>query len=142
MRHLSGDPISQAPPGTGGDQIGGDGGAGRGKPHCSICQRRLRGDIVFLDETGDVPEPRQSWTLCAACDEAVHWEMERSPVQGPLRARIAVGVVAAERSPTSVHALATGLREINWLPVLLWAFGIVMVLHLFLLVWVVSLVAH
>ncbi|HEY7833694.1 MAG TPA: hypothetical protein VIG30_09010 [Ktedonobacterales bacterium] len=141
MQHLTGGPISQAPPGIGGDHMGTEGARG-GKPHCSICQRRLRGDIVFLDETGDVPEPRQSWMLCAACDEAVHWEMERSPVQGALRARIAVGVVAAERSPTSVHALATGLREVNWLPVLIWGFAIAMVAHLFLLVWIVSLASH
>lgn len=117
-----------------------DNDAGRhAKLHCSICQRRLSDDIAFLDETGNVPEPRRSWMLCAACDAAVRAEIERSPVQGPLRLRVAVGVVAADRSPTSVHALAAGLREINWLPFLFWVFGIAMVIHLFVLVWVVSL---
>lgn len=135
MKHLIGGPISQAPPGS-----AGDGDAHTGKPRCSICTRRLTGDIAFLDETGDVPEPRQSWMLCSLCDEAVRIEMERSPVQGPLRARVAVGVVAADRSPESIHALAAGLREVNWLPILLWVFGIAMVIHLFVLVWVVSLI--
>lgn len=139
MRYLTDGASSQAPPGTAGDSGGGE---RQGKPRCSICNRRLSDDIAFLDETGDVPEPRQSWMLCPACNEAVHIEMGHSPVQGPLRARIAVGVVAAERSPTSVHALAAGLREVNWLPILLWVFGIAMVAHLFLLVWIASLIMH
>lgn len=139
MQHVTGSSISQASPGSAGAA---DDGARQGKPRCSICKRRLREDIAFLDETGDVPEPRQSWMLCAPCNEAVHIEMERSPVQGPLRARIAVGVVASERSPTSIHALASGMREVNWLPILLWGFGIALVAHLFLFVWIASLLVH
>ena len=134
MRHLTDGPLSSAPSGAPDNDT-----EHHTKPRCSICQHRLSDAIAFRDETGAVPEPRKSWMLCAQCDAAVRAEIERSPVQGPLRLRIAIGVVAAERSPTSVHALATGLREVNWLPILFWVFGIAMVLHLVVLVWVVSL---
>lgn len=105
---------------------------------CSICTQRIHRDIVYLDETGDVPAPRQSWVLCPDCDAAVRAELERSPVQGPLRFRIAVGLVAAERSPHAVHAPSAGLRDDAWLSFLFWVFGIAMVLHLFVIVWIAS----
>jgi hypothetical protein len=105
---------------------------------CSICTQRIRSDIVYLDETGNVPEPRQSWVLCPTCDAAVRAELERSPVQGPLRLRIAVGLVAAERSPHALHAPRAGLRDDAWLSLLFWVFGIAMVLHLFVIVWIAS----
>jgi hypothetical protein len=102
----------------------------RAHSRCAICHRRLDHAVAYLDETGDVPEPRQSWMLCPACNAAVHVEMERSPVQGPLRVRIAVGLVAAERSPDAVRRVRTGFHDDAWLPLLFWGFGIVMVLHL------------
>ena len=111
--------------------------APREQERCSVCHRRLGNDIAYLDETGDVPEPRQSWMLCPTCNAAVRAEMERSPVQGPLRVRIAVGLVAAERSPDAVRRIRTGLRDDAWLPLLFWGFGIVMLLHLI----VIALVA-
>ena len=34
---------------------------------CAICERRVGDTLAYMDETGDVPEPRQSWLLCTAC---------------------------------------------------------------------------
>ena len=96
---------------------------------------------MCLDETGDVTEPRQSWMLCADCDAAVHAELERSPLRSPLRLRIAVGLVAADRSPRAAHLIRHIIPDDAWLPVLFWGFGIVMIIHIFVLVWVVSLIA-
>jgi hypothetical protein len=99
-------------------------------PRCDICQRHTGRDVAFLDETGDVPEPRRSWLLCPECNGAVSAELARSPVATPLRVRVAVGMVAAERSPQAVRKVRTGFREDAWLPFLFWTFGIAMVLHL------------
>ncbi len=107
---------------------------------CSICLRRLGTDIAFLDETGDVPEPRQSWTLCPDCDKAVRAELEQSPVVGPLRIRVAVGMVAAERSPRAIRRIRTGWKDDTWLMVLCWGFAIVMIIHVFVIAWVAQLI--
>lgn len=107
---------------------------------CSVCTRRLRGSIAYLDETGDAPEPRQSWMLCPTCDAAVHAELERSPVQGPLRVRIAVGLVAAERSPHAWRVPRSGMRDDQWLTFLFWGFGIAMVIHLLVIAWIAMLI--
>jgi hypothetical protein len=101
---------------------------------CSICERPLDHDMLFLDETGDVPAPLQSWVFCADCDAAVRAELDRSPVEGPLRIRIAVGIVAAERSPRAIHRTRVGLRDDNWLDFMFWVFGIAMGLHLIIIV--------
>jgi hypothetical protein len=110
------------------------------KLRCSICGSRLGSNIAFLDETGDVPEPRQSWMLCPLCDKAVKAELARSPVVGPLRVRIAVGMVAAERSPNAIRRIRTGLRDDVWLQVLFWGFGIVMLIHIFVIAWIASMI--
>lgn len=110
------------------------------KLRCSVCERRLGSNIAFLDETGDVPEPRQSWLLCSICDRAVKTELARSPVLGPLRVRIAVGMVAAERSPSAIRRIRTGLKDDTWLQVLFWGFGIVMLIHIFVIAWIASLI--
>ena len=96
--------------------------------------------MQFLDETGDVPEPRQSWVFCADCDAAVRTELERSPVQGPLRIRVAVGIVAAERSPQAIRRTRAGLRDDGWLHFMFWVFGIAMFLHLFVIAWIAYLI--
>lgn len=113
------------------------------KLRCSVCTRRLGNDIAFLDETGDVPEPRQSWTLCPACDQSVKAELARSPVVGPLRVRIAVAMVAAERSPRAIRRVRTGLKDDAWLRMLFWGFGIAVLIHVFVITWVAFLIqAH
>ncbi len=107
---------------------------------CSICGARLSREIAYLDETGDVPEPRRSWILCSACDSSVRDALARSPVEGPLRVRIAVGLVAAERSPSALRAPRTALGDGKWLAVLFWGFGIVMILHLLVIAWIAYLI--
>lgn len=107
---------------------------------CSICLRVLDGDMLFLDETGDVPPPRQSWVFCHDCDVAVRTELERSPVEGSLRVRIAVGLVASERSPRAIKRTRAGLRDDQWLHFLFWVFGIAMVVHIFVIAWIAYLI--
>jgi hypothetical protein len=68
---------------------------------CAICLRRTAGDMFMLRECLDLAVPRQAWLLCWACFAAVIAELERSMLRTPLRIRIAVGMVAAERSPRS-----------------------------------------
>jgi hypothetical protein len=99
-------------------------------PRCDICDQRTGRDVAFLDETGEVLESRRSWMLCPECNAAVNAELARSPVVTPLRVRVAVGIVAAERSPHAVRKVRTGFGEDAWLPFLFWTFGIAMVLHL------------
>jgi hypothetical protein len=65
---------------------------------CSICRQRVSA-LIDVEESADVPEPRQSWRLCPTCNDAVSSQLARSPISGPLRLRIAVGVVASERNP-------------------------------------------
>jgi hypothetical protein len=55
--------------------------------------------MSVLEETGQLPVPRQRWTLCVACVSAVTAEVRRTGLRTPLRVRIALGIVAAERAP-------------------------------------------
>lgn len=106
---------------------------------CSICQRRLGRAIHFLDETGDVPEPRMSWALCDACNTAVREQMTLSPVRGALRLRVAVGLVSTERTPAARRARIGQLSDQHWEALLFWAFLLFMLGHLVLIVIVASI---
>lgn len=66
---------------------------------CSICQRRLANTAYFLTEDDDAPEPQQSWLLCVNCNSAVQAELARSELRSAVRTRVAVGLVASQRSP-------------------------------------------
>ncbi|HEX6796768.1 MAG TPA: hypothetical protein VF116_03520 [Ktedonobacterales bacterium] len=101
---------------------------------CSICRRRLGRWMFFVEETGDVPEPRGSWVLCAACNEAVHIQMELSPVQSPVKLRVAVGLVAAERTPEARRERFGMLTDESWVKVFLWLLPITMLIHLAIIV--------
>jgi hypothetical protein len=101
---------------------------------CSICNRRLGRWMFFVEETGDVPEPRGSWVLCAACNEAVHIQMELSPVQSPVKLRVAVGLVAAERTPEARRSRFGQLTDESWVKVFLWLLPITMLIHLAIIV--------
>jgi hypothetical protein len=67
--------------------------------HCSICERRTSAPMVTLAESVAVSGSRQSWTLCRACADAVEAEMQRADLRPSLRMRVAVAMVATERSP-------------------------------------------
>jgi hypothetical protein len=66
---------------------------------CSICMSFIWLHPIVLKEPAEAPEPRQEWVLCKSCHTGVLMEMHRSSIRSPARLRIAVGLVAAERSP-------------------------------------------
>ncbi len=70
-------------------------------------------------------------------------EMRRSPIRSPLRLRIAMGLVAAERSPEAYQRLEDGsMSDHRWIVVLAWGFGIAMILHLILIVMLAYVAGH
>jgi len=105
-----------------------------GKVICSICRRKLGTSLFFVEETGDVPEPRRSWVLCSACNGAVHDQLAQSPLRSPLRLRIAVGLVAAERTPEARRQNFGQLTDEGWAKLFFWLFPITMIVHLLIIV--------
>jgi hypothetical protein len=71
----------------------------RSRLRCSICEQRIPGEPIHIEEGQDVPQPPRTWLLCEACNTAVAEQLTRTPARTPLRLRIAVGIVAAERHP-------------------------------------------
>lgn len=65
---------------------------------CDVCGGQLRPHAYYLEEEVDVPDPRQSWTLCPVCIEAIERRLTQAPLQAPHRMRVAVGLVASERA--------------------------------------------
>ncbi|HKV57510.1 MAG TPA: hypothetical protein VJO32_04490 [Ktedonobacteraceae bacterium] len=114
----------------------------RGSVRCSICARRIWFSATHLIEPLGVPEPRQSWTLCKRCHELLLAEMERSPVLSPLRLRIAMGIVAADRSPYIYAPTHKPISDRTWIIVMAWGFGIAMLLHLVLIVMLAFVAGH
>ena len=110
---------------------------------CAICERRLGKTLTYLEETGaDVPPPRQSWLLCDACNDAVHEQLEQSPVRSPLRLRVAVGLVAAERVPAARRGDLGELSDRMWERLLFWGIVAAFALHLAVMVFIATLVTH
>ena len=70
---------------------------------CSICTSVVWVHHIALKEPVEAPEPRYEWVLCKSCHEALLVEMRRSSLRSPTRLRIAIGIVAAERSPTAYN---------------------------------------
>jgi hypothetical protein len=66
---------------------------------CSICTHLILFYPILLKEPIDVPEPRFEWILCKTCYQALLREIQGSVIHSSLRLRIAIGLVAAERSP-------------------------------------------
>jgi len=128
-----------------GDSPGAPRGAGTatidaGALRCSICSHRLGSSVYFVEETGDVPEPRGSWTLCRACNDAVHEQLEASPVRSPLRLRIAVGLVATDRTPAARRARFGQLSDRSWMKLFFWLFLITMLVHLAVIVAIAGII--
>jgi hypothetical protein len=113
---------------------GNNSGSGDGPtPRCAICRKRVWVGALTLQEPVEAPEPRQSWLLCKLCHAAVLAELERSPLRSPVRVRVAVGLVAAERWPRAKRA--DGEREDRvWVAFLYWGFAGAMLLHLIIIV--------
>jgi len=107
----------------------------RSGTYCSICNNRIWFSPVRIREPEGVPQPRLAWVLCKECHGALLDEVRRSPIYSPLRLRIAVGIVAAERwphgYPTKVQQFASDRRLLLFMAI---SFIIAMLLHLTLIV--------
>ncbi len=77
---------------------------------CSICTSFIWFHPIALEEPVGAPEPRREWVLCKPCHQALLVEMDRSSIRSPARLRIAMGLVAAERSPKAYN-MSTPVRE-------------------------------
>jgi hypothetical protein len=89
----------------------------RYKPiRCSICTSFIWFHPIELKEPVGAPEPRREWVLCKPCHEGLLVEMRRSSISSPARLRIAMGLVAAERSPNAYHMREQWefQREFTW----------------------------
>jgi hypothetical protein len=109
---------------------------------CSICERRTWYNSIHLIEPEGVPNPRQEWTLCRRCHQELLVQLRLSPIRTPLRLRIAIGLVAAERSPYLYAPKRRPLSDRSWIIIMAWGFGIAMVLHLILIVMLASVAGH
>jgi hypothetical protein len=97
---------------------------------CSICTSLIWLHPIALKEAVEAPEPRQEWVLCKPCHEALLMEMSRSIILSPIRLRIAIGLVAPERSPKA-YAMSAHPgerwefeREFTWFMRLMILFGL------------------
>jgi len=114
----------------------------RKRIRCSICERRTWYNSIPVAEPEDVPAPRQVWTLCKRCHQELLVQLRLSPVRSPLRLRIAIGLVAAERSPYTYAPTRKPLTDRSWIIIMAWGFGIAMVLHLLLIVMLATIAGH
>lgn len=109
------------------------------RTRCSICASTIWFHPIALKEPVGAPEPRREWVLCRSCHEALLAQMRRSPVRSPMRLRIAMGLVAAERSPRA-YGVSSHLRDQRrfiWIGLILFIF---MFLHLILIVMLASII--
>lgn len=113
----------------------------RTNEYCSICTNRIWFDSTAIMEPEGVPEPRHSWILCRDCYRALVIEMRRSPVRTPLRLRIAMGLVAADRWPQSRSSSYSMLGDHKKVLFIVWTFILAMLFHLALIV-VIAMIAH
>jgi hypothetical protein len=104
---------------------------------CSICTSFTWFHPIVLKEPVGVPEPRREWALCKPCHEALLVEIGRSSIRSPARLRIAMGLVASERSPkaynmnTYIREQREFQREFAWV---MWLLVLFTLLHLVILV--------
>jgi hypothetical protein len=109
---------------------------------CSICERLTWYRSFPLIEPEGVPAPRQEWTLCKRCHQELLVQLRLSPVRSPLRLRIAIGLVAAERSPYTYAFTRKPLSDRSWIIIMAWAFGLGMILHLILIIMLATVAGH
>lgn len=104
--------------------------------------RRTWFDTIPIMEPPGIPDACREWTLCSPCHRALLDEMRRSPVRSPLRLRIAMGLVAAERSPKARHRSYGPMDDHAWIVGIAWFFGIAMIFHLILIVMLAFVAGH
>jgi len=75
---------------------------------CNICHRPLRGARFYYEDADEAPAPRRGWTLCGDCSDAVAAQLGGLAAGAPLRLRVALGVVAAERALPEAERVAVG----------------------------------
>ena len=100
---------------------------------CSICTSFIWFHPIAHKEPVEAPEPRYEWVLCKPCHEALLVEMRRSSIRSPARLRIAMGLVAAERSPKTYRMREPRefQREFAWF---VWLLVLFALLHVAILV--------
>ena len=106
----------------------------RFKPiRCSICALYIWVGPLALKEPVEAPEPRHEWVLCSYCHKALLNEMRRSSLSSPVRLRVAIGLIAAERSPYAYYMSEQRAfqREFSWI---VWALVLFTLFHLIILV--------
>ena len=112
----------------------------RSASYCSICNNRIWFGPIRIREPEGVPQPRLAWVLCKECHGELLDEVRRSPIRTPLRLRIAVGIVAAERwphgYPTKTQQAASDRRLVLFIAI---SFIVAMLLHLVLIVMIAGL---
>lgn len=97
---------------------------------CSVCMGFIWFHPTVLAEPAVESEPGRSWVLCKPCYKLFLAEINRSSIRSPARLRIALGLVAAERSPSAYNPERNAEREFAWAMWFLAFFGL---LHLVLL---------
>lgn len=102
---------------------------------CAICRKRIWSNALILKEPAEAPEPQQEWRLCKACYAAVMAQLEQSTLRTPVRMRVVVGLVAAERWPRArTRNLGKQREDHIWIAVLGWGFVGMMLLHLVIII--------
>jgi hypothetical protein len=93
---------------------------------------------IALQEPPGAPEPHRAWVLCRHCHEVLLTQLRLSPVRSPLRLRIALGLVAAERSPKA-YSVNSHRRDQRRFIAIAWVLLLAMVLHLAVIVFLATL---
>lgn len=109
---------------------------------CSICTRAIWFSPIMLTEPIEAPEPHYDWILCKSCHKALLVEVRRSPLRPPMRLRVAIGLVAAERFPqissrrTHAAEQMEFQREFSWVIRLMVLFAL---MHLIIFVIILTI---
>ncbi|HEX4207888.1 MAG TPA: hypothetical protein VHZ51_27550 [Ktedonobacteraceae bacterium] len=108
--------------------------------HCSVCTCRIWFEPYYVTEPEEVAEPRLSWTLCKGCYHALLSQLRQSPVHSPLRLRVAMGLVAAERWPQAYPTLVKNyIYDRRWIVFIATFLVIAMLLHLVIIVMIAGM---
>ncbi len=98
---------------------------------CSVCTSFIWFRPIVLrepiaEEPVETPKSHYEWMLCKPCHKALLVEMHRSSIRSPARLRIAIGLVAAERSP----AVSEYVRTQREFAFVVWMLALFTLLHL------------